>query len=79
MSTQKDDKGQGTNGGTSPVRRNGIAMPRIPWLPTTRAPANDNDLGALLTVVTFLRRHLNWLAPTIALAALSLAMLWLRT
>lgn len=48
---------------------------RALWLPTSEAPANDNEQGLYWVVRAFVLRHLNWLLPTLALAALSYILL----
>lgn len=48
---------------------------RALWLPTSEAPANDNDQGLHWVVRAFIARHINWFLPTAALAALSYVLL----
>jgi len=47
-----------------------------PLLPVPKAPANDNEIALMSSVVSFFGRHINWLIPTLALALFSLALLF---
>ena len=47
-------------------------------LPLSEAPANDNGRGLVWEIYAFFARHLNWLLPTLALAALSFFLLSLK-
>jgi hypothetical protein len=62
------------NGGKA---RSPSRQPLMPWLPVSRAPANDNDVELVWSVHAFFARHISWLVPTLALAALSLVLLFL--
>jgi len=54
------------------------ASPLMPWLPVSRAPANDNEPELLWGLQAFFGRHIYWLIPTLALAGFSLFVLYLR-
>ncbi|MFZ1990577.1 MAG: hypothetical protein WAW96_12490 [Alphaproteobacteria bacterium] len=54
------------------------ASPLMPWLPVSRAPANDNEPELLWGLQAFFGRHVYWLVPTLALAGFSLVLLFLR-
>lgn len=47
-----------------------------PFLPASKAPANDNDVELMSSVRAFFGRHVNWLIPTLALALFSFALLF---
>ena len=52
--------------------------PLTPWLPVSRAPANDNEPELLWGLQAFFGRHIYWLIPTLALAGFSLLVLFTR-
>jgi hypothetical protein len=51
---------------------------RALWVPVPEAPANDNEPRFFDIVRAFFARHINWLIPTIGLAALSIILLLLN-
>lgn len=73
MAAEQDPRANGS-GEKKPGKSHRELM-RALWLPVPEAPANDNERGALWLTFVFLRRHLNWMLPTLALAALSIILL----
>ena len=45
------------------------------WLPSTQAPANDNEPSLVWSAGAFLGRHFHWIAPVWILTGLSLLIL----
>jgi hypothetical protein len=68
------NRAKGSSSERKPTRSH-REMLRALWLPISEAPANDNERGLLWIAHAFLARHLNWLLPTAALAALSFILL----
>jgi len=71
--------GDNQNDTTDPARpARQPSSPLMPWLPVSRAPANDNEPELLGGLQAFFGRHFYWLIATLALTGFSLIVLFFR-